>query len=110
MNVIYHEKAKEWREGYPLMEEATERLEEIVARAVDPVEVEWDSEEDKQGRRVYTLKLRDFAGEVKDSFTREELMRVNERHGRVYRLIGELLRIRDHRLGDQLREGNGEED
>ena len=110
MNVVYHEKAKQWREGYALMEEATERLQEVLGSSLDPVEAEWDGAEDKQGRMVYTLKLRDFAGEVQACFTPEELMRPNDRHFRAYRLLGKLLQVRDHQLGQQQREAAGQEE
>ncbi len=110
MNVVYHDKAKQWGEGYPLMEEATEELQELLANSLDPVEAEWDREEDKQGHVVYTLKLRDFAGEVKDSFTPAELLDSNERGFRVNRLLRELLRVRSHKLLKQMREDSSTED
>lgn len=109
MNVVYHEKAKQWGEGYALMKQATERLQKALVDSPDPVEAEWDGGEDEQGHSAYTLALRDFAGEVKASFTPQELMQPNELFFRVYGLLISLLRGRDRKLRQQMHETSGGE-
>jgi hypothetical protein len=109
MNVVYHEKAKQWQEAYDSMELATEGLREKVGDALDPVDVEWDWAEDERNGGLFKLKLRDFAGEVEERFTKEEMRRPKDVDERANSLLGKLLMIRSRKLRQEMRAARTEE-
>ena len=90
MNVTYSDSAKENKEEFALLEQATKRLEEVRGHSDDLVTAEWDRRQDQHRQPVYTLRLSDWSGTVSASFTPEEL------RARVllYRLLGKLLQAR----------------
>ncbi len=96
MNVVYSDAAKS-DEAYPLLQKTTARLEEVLGRSVNLVKAEWDREADSKGQAVYTLRLSEWAGTVSASFTPDELQSNNHLLIRLYRLWGELLKIRSHK-------------
>jgi hypothetical protein len=107
MNVIYHEKPRQ--DDAPVLEQVTGWLEEVLRISPEPVEAEWDRAEDEHGQSVYTLTLRNFAGEVKERFAAADLAHTTDLRARVYGLLGELLRVRDHELLRRFHEANRED-
>jgi hypothetical protein len=105
MNIIYQDRAKQWREGYALLEQVTRRLEEVVGQSADPVTAEWDRAEDAQGHLVFTLRLSDWAGSVTGVFAPEELASSSHMRSRFYRLWGDLLQIRSSKQLQELMGG-----
>ncbi len=94
MKVTYSEKARQWGEGYQLVQNATKRLEEILGPSADQVTAEWDRTEDALRHVQYTLALRDFTGEVQATFSPAELTFDDYVRARLFRLWGDLLQIR----------------
>jgi hypothetical protein len=103
MNVIYSEKAKQGGEGYALLQQATERLKEVVGETADPIKAEWDRREDGEGRSLYTLRLSDWSGAVSASLTPDELQSPSRLPVRLDRLWGQLPQIRSHKQLEELR-------
>jgi hypothetical protein len=110
MNVVYHEKARQGGKDYSLLEQATERLQAILDGASGPVQAEWDRAEDEGGHVVYLLKLRDSPDVAEARFTPEELLSPSHMRFHLSRLWRDLLRARNHRLMQQLKEGSGTEE
>src|SRR4051812_29758053 len=110
MNVVYHDRAKQGGEGYVLLQQATERLKEVLGGSADSVRVEWDQADDERGRVLCTLTLRDHPDEAKARFAPDELTQPPHMRVRLYRLWGELLQARNHRQLRHLREDGGLED
>jgi hypothetical protein len=102
MNVTYSDKARQWGEGYALLQQATTRLEEVAGPSADLVKVEWDRVEDAGGRSLYTLTLSDWTGSVSADFTLDELQLPTHLRVRLYRLWGDLLQMRNHKELQQL--------
>jgi hypothetical protein len=92
MDISYSEKAKTGGE-YTLLEKATKRLEEAVGRSASLISGQWDRTEDDNGRTLYTLRLKDFTGEVMGRFALDELRSPEKTAFRVYRLWGDLLQV-----------------
>lgn len=109
MRVIYHDRAKQWGEGYALLQQATKRLEEIVGHSEDLVTAEWDRTQDAQGRVVFTLRLADWSGWVTAVFAPEELESASHLRSRFYSLLGDLLQIRSTKQLQELM-GSGQGD
>src|SRR3954452_21327058 len=91
MNVTYHDTARQWGEGYVLLQHATKRLEEVLGPSAGEVSAEWDRSQDERGRLVYTLKLSGFAREVSATFTPDELRSPSHLRSRLLDLWGDLL-------------------
>ncbi len=101
MKVSYSEKAKERGEGFALLQQVTERLEEVVRRFSGEVKAEWDRT-DRNGHSLYTLRLSDRADSASASFAPEELRPSHELQIRLYRLWDALLKARSERLLQEL--------
>src|SRR5260370_16646234 len=99
MNVIYHEKADDWGEGYALLQHASKVLEEVLGpTAAAHATAEWDRTEDTKGRLLYTLVIREFSGqEISAKFSWEELRSSSYMRVRLYQIWGDLL----HRHSDE---------
>jgi hypothetical protein len=98
MKVIYHDRARQGEEEYLLLQQATKRLEEVLANSTDPVTAEWDRAEDAQHRLHYTLRLSDWAGSVMAIFDPDELQVPTRLRSRFNWLWGDLLQIRSSKL------------
>jgi hypothetical protein len=94
MNVTYQNKAKQWGEGYALLQQATKRLEEVLGPSAELVSAEWTQGQDARGRIIYTLTLSDFTGQVSATFAPEELQSPNHLRIRLLDLCGDLLQAR----------------
>ncbi len=93
-----------------LAEQATKSLEEMLGRESPTVSAEWDRAEDARGQDVVTLRLSDWTGSATAAFEPKELESPTRLERRLRRVWGELLRIRSHKLlDDLLSSGNGEE-
>jgi hypothetical protein len=104
MNVRYSEKAKQSGEGYALLQQATNRLEEVLGPSADLVSAEWDRTQDQRGRTLYTLTVSDFTGEASASFTPEELQAPGRLRSRLLALWGDLLQARSDAQVKKLQE------
>jgi hypothetical protein len=111
MEVIYSDRARQDRKGYALMQKATKLLEESVRASPDrtPIVAEWDRLEEERGV-LYTLRLSDFAGEATMTFSPEELEGGTQTELRLYKVLGDLLRIRSHRLLEKVLQNSGPEE
>ncbi len=107
MNVTYSDKARQWGEGYTLLQHATKRLEEVLGQSAGGVKAEWDRREDAQGRVVYNLRLSDWTGSVSEDFSPDELQSGSHMRVRLHQVWGELLQARSHRQLQELM-GSGE--
>ncbi len=96
MKVEYSDKAKQWGEGFALLQQATKRLEEVVGPATAWVVAVWDRAEDARGRSVYTLRISDWEGAVSATFTPDELRSRTQDRYYWHRLWGDLLQVRSH--------------
>ena len=92
-NVVYRENVTEGGEGRRLLEQATALLKEGVGDSWDQIHVEWDRGQDETGRGVYTLTLRDFAGEAETRFAPEELTHPNQMRFRLLQIWSKLLQV-----------------
>jgi hypothetical protein len=109
MKVIYQNGAKQWAEGYSLLQSTTTHLEEVLGPSADSVTAEWDRAEDAQGRPVVTLRLSDWTGSVTAVFAPNELQSLSHMRARLYRLWGDLLQIRSTKqLQELLESGQGD--
>jgi hypothetical protein len=84
------------------VESATKLLDEVLGTSRGLVSVEWDLGEDGESRPVLTLKLSDFTGTVTGTFAPDELARTQHMKGRLFKLWGELLQIRNTKLWESI--------
>jgi hypothetical protein len=98
MKVNYLPSAEQWGEGKLLIDQATQRLEDILGQSSGQVTATWERVEDSRGRTLHRLKLKDFTGEVSADFAPDELRNAAHMHVRLYRLWGDLLRIRNNQV------------
>lgn len=77
-----------------LVERANGILNEVLGDSQRSVSVEWGQAEDGQGRPVMVLKISDFMGTVTATFAPDELEKPAQFATRLYRLWGDLLKIR----------------
>jgi hypothetical protein len=101
MKILYSEESRKGSE-YPLLQQATRRLEEAVGQSTGPVTGQWDRTEDDKGRTLYTLHLKDFTGEVMGRFAPDELRSPEQTSYRMYRLWGDLLQVRTQKQLEEL--------
>ena len=94
MDVTYSDKVKQWRDQYPLVEDATKRLEEVVGPSSARVKAEWDREEDGLGTSSYRLRVSDGTESVTASFGSAELTIPRQLRMRLLDLWGDLLKAR----------------
>lgn len=111
MNVTYTDQTRQRGEEHALLQQATNRLEEILGPSAARVKAEWERREDARGRTLYTLHLSDWTGDVKADFSPDELKSANQLRYRLHRLWGDLLQVRSQKQLDQLSgDGGGAED
>jgi hypothetical protein len=91
MNINYTDRVKKWDEGFPLVQQATNRLQEILGEDAGLVTGEWDRTEDEKGRTLLTLRLKDATGEVVGKIELDELRSRAETSFRLHSLWGDLL-------------------
>jgi hypothetical protein len=111
MNVTYSDKLKQSADLFPLVRQATEELEKVVAPPPDlgtlvgeRPSAEWDYEQDENGQSGVILRLSDWSGSVVEHFTQKELADHDYLSGRLIRLWGDLLQIRSHKQLLKVRE------
>jgi hypothetical protein len=103
MKVAFTDKAKQWGEGFALLQHATKRLEEeVVGPSAATAEAKWDRTEDEGGRPLYALTLSDHGVTVREEFTPEELRSDSRMYVELTRLWGDLLQEWSHRLFREL--------
>jgi hypothetical protein len=105
MKISYTAKARQWSEGFAMLEQATAQLKKVLGNAAQWVTADWDRWEDEKGRSYYRLKVSDWSGEITASFTSDELRSSTHIRIRLYRLWGDELRRRSdaqHRKVEQL--------
>jgi hypothetical protein len=110
MNVIYHDRVRQWKEVYVLLQRATKNLEEILEGAAETVTAEWDRAEDSQGHLLPTLRLSDTSGSVTAIFSPDELDSVSHLRIRLNLLWADLAQIRSTKQLQELLTGSGQGD
>jgi hypothetical protein len=97
MKVDYSAKAKKWNEGLVLLQQATQRLEEVLGPSACWVVAAWDCKESAPGHAVFTLRISDWTGEVCASFAPEQIRSYSQVNYPWRRLWGDLLQVRSHK-------------
>jgi hypothetical protein len=105
MNVTYTERAKNPSETFALLQQATQKLDDVVGRSSATLSAEWDRTEDTKGRPWYTLHITDFADSAQTSFAPDHLKPSYDLQFRLYRLWDHLLQARGERLLQELNQG-----
>jgi len=94
MDVQYSPEVREWAEGAPLLEQASELLAVAVGpKRAEQVKGEWTRVRDTRGQMAYRLTIRDSAGEASKDFTPAELRNPLQVRVRIYGLWDDLLKI-----------------
>lgn len=94
MDLHYTDRAKQWGEGFVLIQQASKRLEEVLGSHSAEVKAEWDRIEDQTGRILYTLRISDWIGSVEVQLDLNDLTIPSVLRIRLYRLWGDLLKFR----------------
>jgi hypothetical protein len=102
MNVICSERIRQSGSLLRLVQQAADRLEEVIGSSAGLVTAEWDQSDDGRGRAVVTLRLSDWTGAVVASFAPDELEDASRLHVRLHRLWGDLLQARSHKQLQEL--------
>ena len=108
MNVTYSDRSQQVGEYRALLQQATERLEDILGPSAALVNVQWDRIEDSRGRSLYRLTIKDFTGEASTDFAPEELQNPTHMHVRLYRLWGDLLQVRSNKQHEKVQAISGQ--
>ena len=94
MDVQYSPEARQSPEA-KLLEQASALLADILGAKSSQIEnAEWTRVSDPNGRTLYRLSIRDFAGEATTDFTPDELQNPQQMKFCLYRLWGDLLQVR----------------
>ncbi|HKB05878.1 MAG TPA: hypothetical protein VKD90_27025 [Gemmataceae bacterium] len=101
-DVIYTDRVKQDPEEYAALQAATEILEEVSTRSGESVTAEWDKTSDPHGGPAYVLRLSDWSGSATAIFAPKNLELSNLLWARMYRLWGDLLENRSHRLSAEM--------
>ena len=109
MNIEYSEGAKQWGES-ALVEQASERLKEVLGPSQEVVKANWARIEDERHRPLYRLTLTDFAGSAEINFEPEELRQPTHMRVRLYHLLGKLLQVRSATQLEELHRLRNRED
>jgi hypothetical protein len=104
MDVKYSPEVRQWADGLQLLEQASTNLADMVgARESNPLKAEWNSVQDRQGRTLYRLTIRDSTDEVSTDFAPDELRNSLHMRVRLPRLWGDLLQLRNDRQHEKVR-------
>ncbi len=96
MDVLYSSETKQSPEA-ALLEQASVLLADTLERQSSQlVKAEWTSAQDRKGRPVYRLTIRDSTGEASTDFAPDELENPLHMRFRMYRLWGDLLQVRNN--------------
>ena len=96
MDVQYSPEARQSPE-VKLLEQASALLADIMGpQSSQLVKAEWTCLQDRQGRVLYRLTVRDFAGEASTDFALDELQIPLHMRFRMSRLWGDLLQVRNN--------------
>ena len=87
---------------HELVSAAHQTLCDVVGKTRVEVSEDWSMENDPQGRPLISLDLSDYIGRVKTQFAPDELGDPSELRRRLYRIWGDLLEIRSHKLLENL--------
>jgi len=93
--ILFSESLRQWEEGFTLAKQANEWLPEVLGQTTLDVEGEWGRDKDEHGDPIVTLRLRDrdSIGEVIGKLGPDDLRSPNRTSFRMYRLMGNLLRV-----------------
>ena len=92
MQVTYSDKARQEGEDFKLLQQASNRLEEILGKAAPRVGAEWDRRDEPMGRHRYTLRITDNSFSSSMEFDRNELQIPDEYQFRLYDLWDNILK------------------
>jgi hypothetical protein len=96
--VLYTDRAKQDPKEYAALQAVTEILEQVAARSGESVTAEWDKTTDPHGGPAFVLRLSDWSGTASAVFAPQDLTVTNLLWARLYRVWGDLLQNRSHRL------------
>src|SRR5437660_1670734 len=102
MDIKYSDRVKQWSEGYPLIQRATDRLAEVLGEDAGHVSGEWDLTKDEKGGVVATLRLRDSPFEAVGKFEPDDLRSPGQTAFRLHRTWGDLLKARTDKMFKEL--------
>jgi hypothetical protein len=103
MEVHYSPEVRQWADGVKLVEQASSLLADILGpQSSQLVKAAWNRVQDRQGRTLYRLTIRDFTGEVSTDFSPDELQNPLHMRFRLYRLWGDLLEVRNNQEHQQV--------
>lgn len=108
MDVQYSQETRQ-ETGLKLLEQASTLLADILGpRSSQQVRAEWGRVQDRQGRTLYRLTIRDCTDEVATDFAPDELQNPPHMRVRMYRLWGDLLQIRNDKQHQQVLISSGQ--
>jgi hypothetical protein len=103
MDVQYSPETRQSADVLKLLEQASARLADVVGPPSSQlVKADWTRVQDRQGRTVYRLTIRDGTDEVSTDFDVDELQNSLHMRFRLPRLWGDLLKIRGDRQHEQV--------
>ncbi len=94
------------RELLRLTQARMEQLEEVLGTEAPLVSAEWDRGENAAAHPVVTLRLSDWTGWATAVFEPKELESAPHMRIRFYRVWGDLLQVRSHKLIERLTGGD----
>lgn len=106
-NVTYSDKLKNDLSLKRLVEQATTVLDEVLGQSAPLVSADWDSADDERGRKLVTMRLRDFTGEETARISPRELEDPSNRHIRLSRVWGDLLQSGIRKMLGSMQQRNG---
>ena len=103
MDLQYSDNARTG-EFFPLLRQASTRLEDLLGPSAGTTRAEWDLTPDAEGRPLYTLRVSGLKESAAAQFAPDELADSPHLRHRLTRLWGDMLQARNHR---HLREMQG---
>src|SRR5262249_51570685 len=106
MDVRYTDSARN-SEAYPLLQQLTGLLPEVVGAPAERVKVAWDRKTDPRGGSRYSLRLAGSGEEAQADFRVDELQNPLVMHFRLHHLWGDVLQERSHKQLRKMLNSNG---
>jgi hypothetical protein len=108
--VVYTDRAKQDPKDYAALQAVTNVLDNVSTPSRDIVTAEWDKTTDPHGGPAYVLRLSDWSGSASQVFGPTDLDPSNiYLRSRLFSLWDRVLANRTHRLLDDIRRSNEEE-
>jgi hypothetical protein len=98
MDISYSPEVRQQADAMVFLQKASALLEDTLGpQSSQLVKGEWSCLQDRKGRTLYRLTIRDFTGEASTDFSTDELQNLLHMKFRLYRLWGDLLQVRNNR-------------